>query len=246
MSFFFIFLNNFLKTILFICLFLSTFFFQKKSQAWSDWDDFDSPKWMKVDADSSRGKAIKRSGDFMEWVPLIMAVGMVAYHKDFNIHKVRFKDHFKEDFFSYERYKNNGFAQLVLSYGVSMGAYAILNATFQRPRPRDMLMEGKSHHWFGGRSGRSFPSGHTTNAYAPAFFIAWRYGWLKATPALLAAVWTGYTRIAVSAHYITDVVAGAGLSALISYFFTHPYKVGKTQVQVGASGDVGASVSIQW
>ena len=217
---------------------------QNISYSWNDWDNFDSPRWIKVDAESSTGKKIKKSGDIMQWVPLAMAGILVIYHLDNNFLKIRWKEHFCEDFFSYERYKDDGLSQLALSYGMSMGAYALINAAFQRPRPRDMFKETKSHHWFAG--GKSFPSGHSTNAYAPAFFIAWRYGWLTATPALLAAAYTGWSRIAVSAHYITDVVAAAGLSALISWIFTHPYKVGKAQVSVSSANGIGAGVNIQF
>ena len=228
----------------FLLSFIAVSFNANMVFAWSSWDDFDSPKWIKVDKNSSTGKAIKQSGDFMQWVPLIMAGALVIYHQDNNFLKIRWKEHFKEDFFNYERYKNDGLSQLILSYGLSLGAYAIINRALQRPRPRDMMNENKSHHWFNG--GRSFPSGHSTNAYAPAFFIAWRYGWLTAMPALLAAAYTGWVRISVDAHYISDVAVAAGMSAIISWIFTHPYKVGKAQVQVSGANGIGAGVNIQW
>ena len=218
---------------------------QQNSIALGGWNAFDSPTWLKVDANSTTGKRIKTSGDIMQWVPLVMAVGLVIWHKDTNLLKIRWKEHFSDDFFNYDRYKNDGITQLALSYGMSMGAYALVNIAFQRGRPRQENDPTSTHHgWFNG--GKSFPSGHSTNAYAPAFFIAWRYGWLMATPALIAAAYTGWTRIAVSAHYITDVVAAAGLSCLISWIFTHPYKVGKAQVQVVPANGLGAGVNIQW
>jgi membrane-associated phospholipid phosphatase len=69
----------------------------------------------------------------------------------------------------------------------------------------------------GGR--KSFPSGHTASACAGGFFLAERYGWKWGTPALLAAVFTGYTRVDEHYHHIRDVVAGCALGYGFSRLF---------------------------
>jgi membrane-associated phospholipid phosphatase len=62
----------------------------------------------------------------------------------------------------------------------------------------------------------SFPSGHTTLAFATAATLGiwiprWRYVFYA-----LACV-TAAERVAENAHYVTDVIAGAGLGTLSAY-----------------------------
>jgi hypothetical protein len=57
----------------------------------------------------------------------------------------------------------------------------------------------------------SFPSGHTSSAFATATSLTYAYGWRAAVPAYSMAVWTGLSRIADDNHWLSDVVAGAFL-----------------------------------
>lgn len=57
----------------------------------------------------------------------------------------------------------------------------------------------------------SFPSGHTSAAFGIAEVIRTLYGRRASTPFYLAAVITGISRIHDNKHYISDVIAGAGL-----------------------------------
>lgn len=70
----------------------------------------------------------------------------------------------------------------------------------------------------------SFPSGHTSAAFMGAAFIDRRYGWQYALPAYLGASYVGYSRIYADKHYGIDVVAGAAIGIMSSYYFTKPYK----------------------
>jgi membrane-associated phospholipid phosphatase len=70
----------------------------------------------------------------------------------------------------------------------------------------------------------SFPSGHTSASFMGAAFIDRRYGWRYAVPAYLGAAYVGYSRIYADKHYGIDVIAGAAIGLLSSYYFTKPYK----------------------
>ncbi|WP_456383177.1 phosphatase PAP2 family protein [Hydrogenimonas sp.] len=67
----------------------------------------------------------------------------------------------------------------------------------------------------------SFPSGHTSIAFANATHAAVRYGWNRYTvTSFLIATGVGYTRVASERHDETDVVAGALIGASSAYLFT--------------------------
>jgi membrane-associated phospholipid phosphatase len=70
----------------------------------------------------------------------------------------------------------------------------------------------------------SFPSGHTSVTFASSTFIHKRYGFNYALPAYLASAFTGYSRVESDNHYTIDVLAGAVVGVLSSYFFTTKYK----------------------
>ena len=61
----------------------------------------------------------------------------------------------------------------------------------------------------------SFPSGHTTSAFAAACALGYmRPEWRR--PLLAGAVLIGLSRILVGAHFPSDVVAGAILGSVVS------------------------------
>ena len=70
----------------------------------------------------------------------------------------------------------------------------------------------------------SFPSGHTSVAFASAAFVQKRYGWEYGVPAYLLAGYVGYTRIKATKHDGWDVLAGAAIGVGMSYLFTKPYE----------------------
>jgi membrane-associated phospholipid phosphatase len=57
----------------------------------------------------------------------------------------------------------------------------------------------------------AFPSGHASASFALAAAAASRWGWKVGVPACLAAGFVGYTRMESNRHYLSDVLAGAGL-----------------------------------
>ena len=73
-----------------------------------------------------------------------------------------------------------------------------------------------------GSNNQSFPSGHTSNAFALATVAERHYGWKVGVPAYLLAGAVGASRMKQDMHYFSDVVAGATLG----------YIVGRTVVRV--------------
>ncbi|MDR2275242.1 MAG: phosphatase PAP2 family protein [Sphingobacterium sp.] len=62
--------------------------------------------------------------------------------------------------------------------------------------------------------GYSFPSGHTSSAFATASSLSRAYSkWYVVAPSLLWATGVGYSRMYLGVHYPSDVVAGALLGA---------------------------------
>jgi membrane-associated phospholipid phosphatase len=57
----------------------------------------------------------------------------------------------------------------------------------------------------------SFPSGHTSSAFAVATTVNAHYGWKAGIPSYLAASAIGLSRITTNKHHLSDVVAGATL-----------------------------------
>jgi membrane-associated phospholipid phosphatase len=70
----------------------------------------------------------------------------------------------------------------------------------------------------------SFPSGHTSVAFSGASFIEKRYGWKYGLPAYLCASFVGWSRIESDNHYPEDVLAGAVIGILSTYYFAKPFK----------------------
>jgi membrane-associated phospholipid phosphatase len=100
----------------------------------------------------------------------------------------------------------------------------------------------------------SFPSGHTSTAFAWATVAQSHYGWKVGAPSYLAAATIGFSRISKSKHHLSDVLAGAALG----------YVTGKTVVRVNGKvpsrkatfslhpstdatgGGVGVGASFSW
>lgn len=65
--------------------------------------------------------------------------------------------------------------------------------------------------------GQSFPSGHTSMAFAGAEFMRKEYGWFWGVPAYLAAGYVGWSRVESRNHWTADVLAGAAIGILSNH-----------------------------
>jgi membrane-associated phospholipid phosphatase len=80
-----------------------------------------------------------------------------------------------------------------------------------------------------GSNNQSFPSGHTSHAFAVATVFERHYGWKIGAPAYVFAGIVGASRMKEDMHYFSDVVAGAALG----------YIVGRTVVRVNGQPPPG-------
>ena len=104
--------------------------------------------------------------------------------------------------------------------GLALGAICtnlLIKPMVARPRPW-VVMEG----WqamIGSSDVHSFPSGHTTAAFAfaAALCMSRPQRWAKAA-ALIAAALMGFSRLYVGVHFPGDVLAGAAVGTLCGLF----------------------------
>jgi membrane-associated phospholipid phosphatase len=57
----------------------------------------------------------------------------------------------------------------------------------------------------------SFPSGHTSSAFATASVLQHHFGWKAGVPSYVIATYVASSRMAHSRHFVSDVVFGAGI-----------------------------------
>jgi len=125
----------------------------------------------------------------------------------------------------------DGETQMYKSFATNLGLTYALKIGVNRTRPN-----GGDH---------SFPSGHTSASFQGAAFIHARYGWKYAIPAYIGASFVGYSRVYANKHYTSDVLAGAAIGTLSSFYFATPYK--DVNIQPTANnGEYGLQVSTTW
>ncbi len=117
--------------------------------------------------------------------------------------------------------KQKKLALLILIAYASSGLTAqVMKNIIYAPRPR-IYFEASQYIYhldnFGNSGGgaSSFPSGHTTSAFALATIAAlwFRKNWLSFLLATAAAL-VGYSRIYLAQHFLVDVLSGAGIGVV--------------------------------
>ncbi len=84
----------------------------------------------------------------------------------------------------------------------------------------------------------SFPSGHSTLAFAGAGYVFERYGWQAGLPLEVVATLVGVARVKSHDHHWYDVVAGAAVGTGSAVLFTHRLN-DHTRVSVGGDTQGG-------
>jgi hypothetical protein len=107
--------------------------------------------------------------------------------------------------------------QFIKTYGSSLIVAQSLKHIVLKPRPS----EGPIHDNY------SFPSGHTTSAFAGAAFIQRKYGWSYGLPCYAMAFFVGYSRVQGKFHDTWDVLGGATIGIASAYIFAKPYHESK-------------------
>lgn len=103
----------------------------------------------------------------------------------------------------------------------------LVKMSIMRLRPRHFDLAGdvwaSFGHWLplvgAGSAGQSFPSGHAATAFGLATVLAWLYPrgrWLFFSVAVLVAV----QRMVAGAHFLSDVLVGAGLGVGLGMWLT--------------------------
>lgn len=95
---------------------------------------------------------------------------------------------------------------------LALGIAQIINAIILRPRPYNVHA---AHLLVDRTTDTSFPSDHATLAFAIAA-MAWQFNRKAAIVILGLAIFQGFARVYVGAHYPSDVIGGAVLGILTS------------------------------
>lgn len=110
-------------------------------------------------------------------------------------------------------------ALFFLSISISGILVNILKVIFARARPESFFERGQEGFYFfeSGYALASFPSGHSATAMGIGVMLALyfpKYKWLF----LLFFAGIAFTRVIVTAHFLSDVLVGSLIGGLVSYY----------------------------
>jgi membrane-associated phospholipid phosphatase len=92
----------------------------------------------------------------------------------------------------------------------------------------------------------SFPSGHTSVAFASATTLYKRYGWEIGLPAYGLATLTGSARVGANKHYWRDVLVGAAIGIGSGWYFTDAFDNKVQLIPWADSKGAGIEATMAW
>jgi len=117
-----------------------------------------------------------------------------------------------------------------LSAGIGLALTGCIKNLVNRPRPAQAYPDIIGTYIYS--EGKSFPSGHTTLAFATATTLALQGGhWYISVPVFSWPLAVGYSRMRLGRHYPTDVLCGAVIgigSGLLSHWIAGRIMPGTT------------------
>lgn len=126
-----------------------------------------------------------------------------------------------------------GLRQAAYSIAFSSGVSIVGKALIHEDRPDNS-------------DNNSFPSGHTSDAFAAATTLYLRRGWRVGFPAYALATLTAGARVAARKHHVHDVVAGAIFGATGGWLFTDAFD-DNVQLYPWLDGSgVGLNLTLPW
>ena len=121
---------------------------------------------------------------------------------------------------------------LVRAQLLTQGVTQLVKYTVRRTRP-----DASSH--------SSFPSGHTSGAFATATVLQRHYGWKVGAPAFGIASYVATSRLSENKHFLSDLVFGAAIGLVAGRTVT--FDRGATRLELApmaAPGGAGVQVSV--
>jgi len=127
----------------------------------------------------------------------------------------------------------DGSRQAVFSIGAATGIAQLGKAVIHEERPDQS-------------DNNSFPSGHTTVAFASATTLYKRYGWEIGLPAYGLAALTGSARVGANKHYWHDVLVGASVGIGSGWYFTDAFNNKVQLIPWADSKGAGIEATVAW
>jgi membrane-associated phospholipid phosphatase len=93
---------------------------------------------------------------------------------------------------------------------------------------------------------QSFPSAHASAAFSGASFMEKRYGLKYGIPAYITASFAGWSRVESNNHYPEDVLMGAAIGIITTYYFTKPYNRRLNLMPIAGYGMYGVALKGEW
>jgi membrane-associated phospholipid phosphatase len=190
--------------------------------------------WRGLSVLSSQDRALTRTlrksntGDFKDVLKVFNEFGNVGYASKFS-YGVLGLSLLTDN----EKFQDAAFTSLESQF-ISRGIVNLLKMVVGRARPTN-YEAAHSFHPFSGRD--SFPSGHTVTAFALIAPWIFYYPHTYTYALFLLPTGTAFSRIALDAHWTTDVMAGAAIGIVVSYYLTKWHKKESPQTRFSFSVD---------